>query len=627
MALRSEIENSSAGSKKSGGKKWVPLAVLGVLVLGGAFLKLRGGGEVKKDDSSARGPQLPLVRTVPVSVGNVVSTLAVTGSLRSNQNLNLSSKISGRVARVHVNEGQRISQGQLLVSLETEDLRVAVSSAQANLKAAQVRRQQAVSGLPGRVQGVLTAIDQAEANLATAQARYRQAMLNEPAQIQQAQAQVANSEQTVKSAQTRVAQARSSAKQTKEQVEAEIKGAESLVESRRAALAEVRRGSRAQEIAQAEAQLRLAQAGLNNAKTELNRAQILFDGGAAPRATLDNAKTAAETAQAQVDSAQQNLSLVREGSTNEQIRQAEENVAQGEAQLVQAKAGRARIPVAEGEVTAALATLSQAQESLRTAQVSLSQIPITRQETRVAREAVEQARATLEGARANRSQIPVARQDIQAADASVSLARAQLDQAQLNLKNAQIYSPVSGVVNTKLADVGEAVGPTTALLNLVALDSVYFEAQVSENNVPRIRVGQTVSVLIPAVQKAALKGTVTEVIPVADSRSRQFRLRVTIPDPKRRLTPGAFARGTVTTQAVYNALTVPTETIVRDNGQPYVLLAVGEQGKKVVSKRTVRPGLEAGGRTQILSGIQKGDAVIIGNREVSDKDKIQLSSN
>src|SRR3546814_1728232 len=63
--------------------------------------------------------------------------LPISGSLRSNQNLNLSSKISGRVARVHVNEGQRISQGQLLVSLETEDLRVAVSSAQANLKAAQ----------------------------------------------------------------------------------------------------------------------------------------------------------------------------------------------------------------------------------------------------------------------------------------------------------------------------------------------------------------------------------------------------------------------------------------------------------------------------------------------------------
>ncbi len=628
MALSSETENTTPAPKKAGGNKWVPLVVLAALVLGGVAWKIRSGGQAPKEDAAAaRGPRLPVVRTVPVSTGNISSTLAVTGSLRSNQNLNLSSKISGRVARVHVDEGQRISRGQLLVSLETEDLRVSVASAQANLRSAQVRRQQAVSGLPGKVQGVLTTIDQAEASLATAQARYRQAMLNEPAQIQTAQAQVANSEETVKSAEARLAQARTTAKQTKEQVEAEIQGAQSLVESRKAALAEVRRGSRAQEIAQAEAQVRLAQATLNNAKTELNRAQILFDGGAAPRATLDNAKTTAETAQAQVDAAQQTLSLVREGSTNEQIRQAEENVAQSEAQLLNSQASRARIPVAEGEVTAALATLSQAQESLRTARANLAQVPITRQETRVAREAVEQARATLEGARANRSQIPVARQDIQAADAAVSQARAQLNQAQINLKNAQIYSPVSGVVNTKLADVGEAVGPTTALLNLVALDSVYFEAQVSENNVPLIRVGQPVKVSVPAVQQATLQGNVTEIIPVADNRSRQFRLRVTIPDPARRLTPGAFARGTVTTQAVNNTLTLPTEAVIRENGQPYVLLAVGTEKERVVAKRTVKTGLEAGGRTQILGGVKKGDAVIIGNREVTDKDKVQISQN
>ena len=627
MALSSETENINPGPQKPGGKKWIPLVVLAVLVLGGIAFKLRSGNNqpAKEEGAANKAPRLPLVRTAPVATGNIVNTLAVTGSLRSNQNLNLSSKISGRIARVHVNEGQRISRGQLLVSLETEDLKVSVASARANLQAAQVRRQQAVSGLPGKVQGVLTSIDQAEANLATAQARYRQAMLNEPAQIQQAQAQVATNEESVKTAEARLAQARTTAKQTREQVEAEIQGAQSLVEARRASLDEVRRGSRAQEIAQAEAQVRLAQANLNNAKTELNRAQILFEGGAAPRATLDNAKTTAETAQANLDSAQQTLSLVREGSTNEQIRLAEENLAQAQAQLVQTQAGRARIPVAEGEVTAALATLSQAQEALRTARANLAQVPITRQETRVAREAVEQARATLAGARANRSQIPVARQEIEAADATVNQARAQLEQAQINLNNARIYSPVSGVVNTKLADVGEAVSPTTALLNLVALDSVYFEAQVSENNVPRIRVGQAVSVSVPAVQQNALKGTVTEIIPVADNRSRQFRLRVTIPDPNRRLTPGAFARGSVTTQGVYNALTVPSEAILRDNGQPYVLLATGEGDEKVVAKRNVKIGLEGGGRTQILSGIKKGDAVIIGNREVADKDKVQVS--
>lgn len=690
MALRSDNENNTPSSvKKLGTKKWIPLAVLGVLLAGGVIWRMRSGGEkAPAEGAGARGPQIPTVRTVAVSTGNISNTLAVTGSLRSNQNLNLSSKISGRVARVFVNEGQRVTRGQLLVSLETEDLRALVAGSQANLRSAQVRRTQAIAGLPGRVQGVLTTIQQAEANLGSAQARYRQALLNEPLQVQQvetglqtaeanvntaiaryrqaqlnepARAQaarggVSTAEETVNTAQARLAQARTTARQTEQQVNAEIAGAESLVASRQAALAEVRRGSRAQEIAAAESQVRLAQAEVNNAETELNRARILFEGGAAPRASLDTAQTRAEITRAQLDAAQQNLSLVREGSTNEQILQAEENVAQGQAQLLQARAGRARIPVAQGEVTAALAVLSQSQEAVRTAQANLSQIPITRQETRVAREtvdqaraalaqaradraqvpitrqetrvalqAVEQARATVEGARANRSQIPVARQDVDAAAAGIQLAQAQLEQAQLNLKNAQIYSPVSGVVNTKLADVGEAVGPSTPLLNLVALDSVYFEAQVSENNVPTIRIGQTVRVLIPAVQQQPLTGTVTELIPVADPRSRQFRLRVTIPDPDKRLTPGAFARGTVTTQAVYNTLTLPTEAVTRSGNTAFVLVASGDGEEKTVEKRAVKTGLVAGGTTQILGGVPKGTAVIIGSKEVADDDKVRIA--
>lgn len=689
MALSSHKESSPPPPQKPRGKKWIPLAVLGVLLLGGVIWKMRSGGE---DEAPAGGPgasmaRAAVVRTVPVSTGNIIDTLAVTGSLRSNQSLNLSSKVQGRVARVHVNEGQRITRGQLLVSLETEDLQTAVAGAQANLKSAQVRRQQAASGLPGKVQGVLTAVQQAEANLATAQARYQQALLNEPlrvqqvesglqqaetnlsmaqaryqqarlsepSKVQQAQGQVSTAKEAVKTAEARLAQARTSARQTEQQVAAEIKGAESLVASRQAALAEVKRGSRAQQIAQAQAQVNQAEAELRNARTELERARTLFEGGAAPRALLDTARTRAEIAQAQVDTAKQNLSLVREGSTNEQILQAEEAVAQAQSQLLQAQAGRARIPVAESEVTAALAALSQAQEGVRTAEANLSQvpvaaqdtrvareavdqaqaalaqaradraqIPITRQETRVAQQAVEQARAALEAARANRSQIPVARQDIQAAEAGVEQARAQLEQAQINLKNARIYSPVSGVVNTKQTEVGESVGPGTPLMNLVALDAVYFEAQVSENNVPLIHLNQPVSVLIPAVQQQALEGFVSELIPVADPRSRQFRVRVTIPDPNKRLTPGAFARGTITTEAVYNALTVPTETIMREDDQAYVFVAVGEGRERTAEKRVIQTGLESGGQTQILSGLEEGDEVILANSTISDQDKVQV---
>ncbi len=677
---------------KGGGTKWIALIAVGVILVLLAVFKMRSGGggagaggkgDGKKDEA------LPTVRAVSATVGNISSNLLVTGTLRSNQDVNLSSKIPGRVAAVYVKEGDRIQRGQLLLSLETDDLRAQVAQALANLKGAQVRRLQSSTGLPGKVQQVLssiqqseanynssvaryrqailqeparvqqtlTAIDQAEANYQSSQARYRQAQLNEPVQRQQAEGAVSTAEQTVRTAQARLSQARTSEKQTEQQVAGEISAAQALVEQRQAALAEVRRGSRAQEIAQAEAQVNVAQANMRDAQTELNRQRILFEGGAVARASLDTAQTKFDVAKAQLDQATQNLSLVKEGATNEQIRQAEEGVQQAQAQLLQSQAGQGRVLVAQGEVTAALATLSQAQENLRTAQSNLAQIPITRQETRVAREAVQQARAALESARAdsaqipitrqatriakqevdvaranlsqaraNRSQIPVARQDVLAADAGVQAAAAQLQQARVNLGNAQIYSPVNGVVNTKQADTGEAVTSSNTLMNLVALDSVYFEAVISESNVRQIEPSQPVEVNVPAVSAEPIRGNVTEIIPVADPRSRQFRVRITIPDKGGKLTPGAFARASVTTKAIFNTLTVPSEAVVNEEGQDYVFVATGDAKNSVIDRRAVKTGLTANGKTQILGGVVREDKVVIGTSGLKDGDKVQQAT-
>ena len=157
---------------------------------------------------------------------------------------------------------------------------------------------------------------------------------------------------------------------------------------------------------------------------------------------------------------------------------------------------------------------------------SAGKFPITRQETRVTLEARDQARAALNQAIANRSQVPQARQDVLAAQAAVQAAQAQLEQANVNLASARIFSPVNGVVSQKVADIGQTVSPSQTLLNLVALDEVYFEAQVSENELRQLREGQNAQVNVPSVSDEPLLATVTDIIPAADTRSRQFRVRI-----------------------------------------------------------------------------------------------------
>ena len=629
------------------GFNWIPLAIIAALIAGGLFLKRRADNPPAGDAKPPSGPTLPTVRTIAVTSGTIEQTLQVTGALKSNQNIDLGSKISGRVARVLVNEGDRVTRGQLLIELDDADLRAQVAQAQAALNQATVRYRQGVVGLPAREQQVSTGIVQAQTNLRTAQARLRQAQLNEAPRITGAQSGLQTAREIVRTAQTRLAQSRETARQTQQQTNADIARAEAAAQGSRAALADVVRGARDQQVAQAQAQVRLAEANLNDARVELNRQKILVAGGAAPQASADAAQTRFAVSQANLETARQALSLTREGATNEQITQAREAVRQAEAGVATARTGRSRVLVAQGEVTNALAALAQSQAGLRTAQAELAQIPTVREETRVAREAVDQARSGVVQAQANRSQIPVAREDVNAAQAGIEAARATLQQAQVNLGYAKIYSPVNGVVNQKLTNEGQTAGQGAALLNLVSLDRVYFEAQVSENNIGQIKAGQSAKISVAAVSNKPLNGVVTDVIPTADARTRQFRVRISIPNAPRELTPGAFARATLSTQTVKNALLVPEEALSESGGKNFLLLALPQsggaqdektpgdgargggrpQGKKAeVKRREVQIGINQSGRTQIIGGVQAGDQVITGNTDLQDGDAVTLAS-
>lgn len=601
------------------------LIAVGTLLIIGLFIRSRNAAPKAPAEARAGGAnQIRTVKVVPVTTGTIVERLAVTGSLKANQNIDLNPKISGRVAAVYVNEGQRVRRGQLLAALDSADLQEAVNSARAALQTQQVRLQQTIVGLPARITQVGSNIETARAQLATSKARYQQALLNEPTQISNAQSQVETAREGVRAAQSRLKQARDTARQTEQQVRAGIASAESALGQSRANLEQVRNGSRTQQIAAAQAQVNVAEAQVRDAQTNLNRQRILFEGGATAKATVDTAQTQFDVAQAQLEAQRQNLSLVREGSRTEEVRAAEEAVNQQEAALRQAQAERGNILTAQQAVTQALAALGQAQQTLQTAQSNLSTIPITRQETRTAREAVNQAQTALNQAIANRSQIPVAQQDVPAARAAVQTAQVQLNQALLNLSYTKIYSPINGVVNTKNTDVGESAAPGASLFNLVSSDNVYFEAQIPESQLARIEVGQPALITVGAVSNQPVTGYVSDIIRVADPQLRQFRVRITLPNSGR-MTPGAFARGQLQTQVINNTLTVPNEVVRTENNQSYLLEAVASGDEATVKRRNVRTGASAAGRIQILGGIERGANVISGNSIFEDGDKIKVA--
>lgn len=615
-------------------------AILGVVALLaiGLFLRSRSANKPAAPDAAAKGPRLTTVRITPVTTGTIVETLPLTGQLKSNQDVNINSKISGQVARIYVDEGQRVTRGQLLVALDTGDLQQQVQSARANLNSAQVKLEQARVGLPARVAQINNAVREAQTQVGSAAARLRQAEISQPTQATNARSQVESAKAAVSSNQARVRQARDTLKQVQGQVNAGVASAQAALGQARAQLEQVKNGSRDQQVNQAqaqvgqvEAQVKLAQAQVKDAETNLNRQQILYRGGATAQANVDTAETALKVAQANLEAvrasleaAKQNLSLVREGSRTEEVRQAEQIVAQREAALNTARADLSRVPATQAQISDALGGLAQSQESLRQANANLSAIPNAQQDVVQARQALNQARTQLQTAQANKAQIPVAQADVPAAQSQVDAARSQLEQAQLNLGYAQIKAPVAGVVNTKAIDAGETVAPGGTLLNIVSTSDVIFEAQVPASQLGQIEVGQPAKVIIASQNNKTVTGYVTEVIPIADARLRQFRIRISL-EGGEGLTPGAFAQGVLQTQVSRDTLTVPTEDVRTGDGNPYVYVAVADGDDAIVKKRVVKVGAQANGKTQILSGLSVGDRVIQGSGLYDDGQKIKVA--
>lgn len=134
----------------------------------------------------ARKPKIDLNKlTVPVQAENLTLRIPdITGSVRPIQNVNLSPKTSGRLAKLFVEQGDRIQAGQQIALMENAELQARLAQAQANLNKAQATLAEAQAGSRPEE------INQAKARLLQAQARLDAARGGNPQEIEQVRSQI-----------------------------------------------------------------------------------------------------------------------------------------------------------------------------------------------------------------------------------------------------------------------------------------------------------------------------------------------------------------------------------------------------------------------------------------------------
>jgi HlyD family secretion protein len=169
------------------------------------------------------------------------------------------------------------------------------------------------------------------------------------------------------------------------------------------------------------------------------------------------------------------------------------------------------------------------------------------------------------------------------ADAEVKVAAAQLAEYQARLAHTEVRAPVDGLLLTRSAEVGQIATPGgTALFRIAKGGEMEMRAQVAEQDLPSLKVGQPAIVHLTGIDRP-FKGKVRLLAAVIDPQTRLGEIRVALgADPQ--LRPGAFARGEAIAGRGMRPL-LPETAVMSDEQGAYVYIVDG-QGR--IERRSVR---------------------------------------
>ncbi len=270
------------------------------IIVAAVLLAVLGGAVWIQRTRIAPQPVAEGPRTTRVTRGTLLSSVSASGQLQPYAQAEVRSRATGTVVDLHVQEGDKVTKGQLLAVIDDRDARAGHETAQAQLAASTAKLASSQRTLAATHTQNLTRITQAEGALRTANAN----------------------------------------------------------------LARVLAGSRPEEIDQAREGLQQAHLTTDLARQNLDRTRDLFTQGLVSRQQLDQAQNQLDTAQAQVRAAQAKVREVQAGSTPQDIAVARSQMHEAESALATARAAQLQETAMAADIAAAAAQVRNSQAAV-----------------------------------------------------------------------------------------------------------------------------------------------------------------------------------------------------------------------------------------------------------------------
>lgn len=586
-------------------RKWRTICALAALLLA-LTLPLAG---CNKAEASASGG----TASKPVTKGDLIVGLTADGTVALPVT-NLNFEVEGTVKAVHVSAGDTVQKGDILAELDDTDVQLAIENAKNQLA-------------------------KAESNYADALWSYTYGLDNTALSLQNAKAALgdtfdsfdydnalAEAKKTLEKRRAELAEAEAKARDPYDAFSSDrqLADAEALVKTRAAELSEAQANNRSpfnstsydRQIADAKADAQEKEdrmyelkwtddtAGYEAAVKALETSQLKLkrlqeDMAAAKDQATKDAKAKLETAQKNLDSAQQSLARLKEDVA----------LAKTDAKT---KADDA-LKTAKENLAAAQTALTKAEKNLEKAKKDFS-------------ESLKKSTASYELQLESYNKDKKGSAAVNNAATAVKDAELNLQEAENKLKMIQITSPIDGQIINVSKKEGEKVsaasgpglmmmgtsGSGSAVVTVCDPSEIYLTANITEGDIVGVEAGQEVRVQIDSIGDEKFGGRVLTIssLPTTDSSGiTSYAVTIRLDRANAVIRDGMAALLTFVRLEHTNVLMIPNKAVFIEDGRQYVNVLQGNGGYE---KREVQCGLTNGTESEVLSGLNEGDTVAVG---------------
>jgi len=237
-------------------------------------------------------------------------------------------------------------------------------------------------------------------------------------------------------------------------------------------------------------------------------------------------------------------------------------------------------------------------------------------ELRSAEATVGLTRLTFERARRLLAEGTFSQAEYDKADAEYKQALAQTDNIRAVIAKKTIRAPFSGLLGIRLVNLGQMLSPGDEIVSLQALDPIFANFSLPQQQFPRIRPDLEVRVETDALPGEIIRGKITAINPQVETATRNIMVQATVPNGNQHLRPGMFVNVTVLLPEHDTTLVIPATAVLNAPYSDSVFIVENDASDKksppgtVVRQQFVKLGERRGDFIAVIAGLKEGETVV-----------------